>query len=83
MTPSQEVFIDHFDRLDDNLKDTLQADCNKFDAGLNIIAVCATPPPLFDNEFNRCRTCRRNAFARFSLANATLSRAFPRANTRT
>jgi hypothetical protein len=44
VTPSQEVFIDHFDRLDDNLKDTLQADCNKFDAGLNIIAVCATHP---------------------------------------
>jgi hypothetical protein len=39
VTLSQEVFIDHFDRLDDNLKDTLQADCNKFDAGLNIIAV--------------------------------------------
>jgi hypothetical protein len=35
----QEVFIDHFDRLDDNLKDTLQADCDKFNAGLNIIAV--------------------------------------------
>jgi hypothetical protein len=41
VTVWQEVFIDHFDRLDDNLKDTLQADCNKFDAGLNIIAVSA------------------------------------------
>ncbi len=39
ITALQEVFIDQFDRLDDNLKDTLQADCNKFDAGLNIIAV--------------------------------------------
>lgn len=42
----QEVFIDHFDRLDDNLKDTLQADCDKFNAGLHIIAVRVTKPVI-------------------------------------
>jgi hypothetical protein len=45
----QEVFIDHFDRLDDNLKDTLQADCDKFNAGLNIIAVGHTSTRAHQN----------------------------------
>jgi regulator of protease activity HflC (stomatin/prohibitin superfamily) len=40
----REVYIDKFDTLDENLAETLQSTCDKFDTGVDIIAVRVTKP---------------------------------------
>lgn len=42
----QEVYIDLFDTLDDDLAKKLQADCDKYDTGIDIIAVRVTKPRI-------------------------------------
>lgn len=42
----QEVYIDLFDTLDESLAKALQADCTKYDTGIEIIAVRVTKPDI-------------------------------------
>lgn len=43
-----QVYIDLFDTIDESLKATLQRDCEKFDTGIEIIAVRVTKPRIPD-----------------------------------
>lgn len=42
----QEVYIDQFSDLDENLASALQKDCDKYDTGLSIIAIRVTKPKI-------------------------------------
>lgn len=42
----QEVYIEKFDTVDDRIKEALQADCSRFDTGIEIIAVRVTKPRI-------------------------------------
>jgi len=42
----QEVYIDKFDRLDESLAKALQADCTKYDTGIEVIAIRVTKPRI-------------------------------------
>jgi len=42
----QEVYIDLFDTIDENLKETLQKSANLFDTGIDILAVRVTKPRI-------------------------------------
>ncbi|CDW91496.1 spfh band 7 phb domain-containing membrane-associated protein [Stylonychia lemnae] len=44
----QEVFIDKFDALDEQLANSLQNDCNKWAPGIEIIAIRVTKPRIPD-----------------------------------
>jgi len=42
----QEVYIDHFDTIDESLQTMLQEDCKKYDTGIDIISVRVTKPKI-------------------------------------
>jgi len=42
----QEVYIEQFDTLDDDLAKALQKDCDKYETGIDIIAVRVTKPKI-------------------------------------
>jgi len=42
----QDVFIDKFDQVDDKIRATLQADCNRYAPGIEIISVRVTKPRI-------------------------------------
>lgn len=42
----QEVYIEHFDQIDENLRTALQADLNEFAPGLRVISVRVTKPKI-------------------------------------
>jgi len=42
----QEVYIDKFSTLDEDLAKALQRDCNKWDTGINIISIRVTKPRI-------------------------------------
>jgi hypothetical protein len=48
----QEVFIDHFDNLDEQLVSALQNDCNKWAPGIEIIAIRVTKPQIPQHLMN-------------------------------
>jgi len=45
----QQVFIDEFDNLDEQLQDKLQKDCNHWAPGIEIIAIRVTKPNIPKN----------------------------------
>eukprot|EP00347_Sterkiella_histriomuscorum_P008464 403344998 len=45
----QEVYVDKFDSLDEQLAQALQTDCNKWAPGIEIIAIRVTKPRIPDN----------------------------------
>mmetsp|Transcript_16341 Transcript_16341/g.24372 ORF Transcript_16341/g.24372 Transcript_16341/m.24372 type:complete len:354 (+) Transcript_16341:98-1159(+) len=45
----QEVYIDKFDILDESLAKALQNDCDKWETGINIIAIRVTKPRIPNN----------------------------------
>merc|ERR1719220_2382744 len=42
----QEVYIDHFDQIDENLKNSIQADLGSMSVGLNVMSVRVTKPKI-------------------------------------
>ncbi|KAG2495189.1 hypothetical protein HYH03_006795 [Edaphochlamys debaryana] len=42
----EEVYISKFDQVDEQIKDALQADCNRYAPGIEIIAVRVTKPSI-------------------------------------
>ncbi|PNH06108.1 Erlin-1 [Tetrabaena socialis] len=44
----EEVYISKFDQVDEQIKDALQADCNRYAPGIEIIAVRVTKPSIPD-----------------------------------
>eukprot|EP00127_Corallochytrium_limacisporum_P001380 Clim_evm2s55 gene=Clim_evmTU2s55 len=45
----QEIYIDQFDQIDENLIEALQAGCNRWVPGLDVISVRVTKPRIPDN----------------------------------